>query len=53
MPSQQYIDATLHRRDGCKIEFSVFYSGFKAWLPERDEWPKARVIQELGSLLSG
>jgi hypothetical protein len=45
----QYIDAVLHYRPGLKVEFSIFFGGFKQWLPERerDDWPKARVIQEL------
>jgi hypothetical protein len=45
----QYIDASLHRRDGFTVAFSELYSGFKAWLPdrERESWPKARVLQEL------
>lgn len=45
----QYIDAVLHYRPGFKVEFSIFFGGYKQWLPERerDDWPKARVIQEL------
>jgi hypothetical protein len=45
----QYIDASLHRRDGFKMAFSELYAAFKAWLPERERenWSKGRVLQEL------